>query len=297
MFNWVGNKIKYLPVIRRYAEHCSCVVDGMMGGGNVLLELAKTKQVIGNDIIPLMPHIFVWFSQYSTDASVFWRIIDEWKFDTKDSYYKFRDHSNIAYRNFDGPFDFDFLIKTILLLKMCSNSMVRFNSDGVFNQGFRGLTHGRPFIEGVPIDKWARELKYYQDVIGSAKRMFYHWDVMKFLDYIAPDTDFDKTLFIFDPPYLLETEAYNANTYTKEKEIALQKWIVASGCKFIYFNYLSRDGENCTGLPDFIKTNEFSVETINTQTSTGQGRQGTTEVDEVLVSNIETQGDLFEGLL
>ena len=44
----------------------------------------------------------------------------------------------------DTLHDKDFIYETVILLKMCSNSMVRFNATkGYFNQGFRGISKGK----------------------------------------------------------------------------------------------------------------------------------------------------------
>ena len=55
MFNWVGNKIRYLSRIQEIAAGFETIVDPMMGSGNVLVRLAPEHEIIGGDVIFIGP--------------------------------------------------------------------------------------------------------------------------------------------------------------------------------------------------------------------------------------------------
>ena len=142
--NWVGNKYKYIDIInelvkgKEYEE----IIDLFMGSGNVILNIdTKSNCYIGNDKNKLVPNLFTTIRKLDEDYNLeeFNKILDKWNyFREKDNYYAFREYWNKKY--FADEFDKDFIYETVMLLKMCSNSMVRFNQQGVFNQGFRGLS-------------------------------------------------------------------------------------------------------------------------------------------------------------
>lgn len=144
-FNWVGNKFKFLKDINDTIQNKKYdrVIDLFMGSGNLVLNInsVEAKIYIGNDKIKLLPYIYRELSdnKYKYSLEDIENIINKFdRFSTKESYYTFRDYWNEKYLN--DKFDRDFIMETILLLKMCSNSMVRFNpKHGYFNQGFRGL--------------------------------------------------------------------------------------------------------------------------------------------------------------
>ena len=141
-FNWVGNKYKYIGTINDLVrdKKYNDVVDCFMGSGNILLNLECTaNRFIGNDKNRLLPYIYERirvidnFNIHQIEI-----ILNQWnRFSSKEDYYNFREYWNKKYKN--NRFDDAFIYETALLLKMCSNSMVRFNSKGEFNQGFRGL--------------------------------------------------------------------------------------------------------------------------------------------------------------
>lgn len=139
MFNWVGNKLKYISIIKPLIKDFKTIIDPMMGSGNVLIQLTRTHNIIGCDIIKLLPIIYERFDGFDINLKCFKAVIDSNNgFKEKSDYYNFRDYWNSKY--IDNCFDESFLVETFLLLKMCSNSMVRFNKKGLFNQGFRGDT-------------------------------------------------------------------------------------------------------------------------------------------------------------
>jgi len=277
MFNWVGNKIKYIDKIKTLTKNFTTAVDGMMGSGNVLIELAKTHTIIGNDVIPLMPNIYNNFASFSISENHFNNIINDWKFDEKEHYYNFREYWNNKYLNKD--YDSTFLLETFLLLKMCSNSMVRFNLKGKFNQGFRGCNG--PFFQNVDINKWTKNLIKIKNILKNAKTQYYNLDIIEFLKLININ---EKTVFIFDPPYVLSNKMYSLN-FSEEHEKKIINFIKSNELKFIYFNFEEREKIINKQIRDFAK--DYNKITLSNKSASGQNRIKTSEVKEVLITNIE----------
>jgi site-specific DNA-adenine methylase len=276
MFNWLGNKLKYLDVIKPFADKFTTIVDPMMGSGNLLVALGK--QSIGNDIIPLMPRLYNEWGFFRKDKESFIFILNQYnKFQAKEDYYKFRAAWNKKYLSKEIS-DY-FLIETFMLLKMCSNSMVRFNSKGEFNQGFRGTTG--EFFKDSQIDKFVTELGEMK-----VKGTFCNKDV---LDFLSTTTfDFSNSLFIFDPPYLLEESYVYSDAFDKDREGKIFDFIVKNNINFVYFNFINRDGKIHDQLDAFIKDNHYVTILLKSKTATGQGRTNTKEIKEIMISTFKT---------
>ena len=285
IFNWVGNKWKYRQYIERYAVNFDIIVDPMMGSGNILTYLGKTKNIIGNDIIPLMPNIYNNKNVFDVSIQVFKDIIDKWSFTDKKHYYEFREYWNKKYIN--NNYDKKFLVETFLLLKMCSNSMVRFNNKGRFNQGFRGIGGDtkKSFFSYKQLENFSTCLEEWVN-ISYKTAYFFNMDVLDFLNKFI-NKDMSKTIFIFDPPYLLESGVYNINSYTNKKEKSIFNFIIDNNINFIFFNFLSKN--KCTHLKfkDFIENNKLDIITLKEKTATGQNRHGTSNIREVLITNLK----------
>lgn len=264
------------------------VYDVFMGSGNILLNLdCFAEDFIGNDNIPLIPHLYKSISNVEDDFTLeeLQFIIDYWnKFSDKKYYYCFRDYWNEKYLNF--RYDRNFIYETIVLLKMCSNSMVRFNaSKGYFNQGFRGLAKGKTefFSENMKssIIIQLNELK------SNLQSKRFDFIVGDFKDALSKASGGD--LVILDPPYILRTDMYDTN-FSREDDIKLLEFLQTTGSDYIYFNYLESGDYINEDLIKFINThNPYFVEELSNKTLAGQGRQGTKKVVEVMISNIRRE--------
>lgn len=257
-----------------------------MGSGNVILNInAKSNCYIGNDKNKLVPHIFATIRKLDEIYTIeeFDIILNRWNyFREKDNYYAFRDYWNEKY--FADKFDKDFIYETVMLLKMCSNSMVRFNQQGVFNQGFRGLNSKQEvdgfFAESMKI-LCINGLNDIKNKLNNHPYLFYHGD---FRDIKLP-TSRNDILLIADPPYILRQDMYNQDFSAKHDDDLLGL-LKNTKNDFIYFNYLSRGDEINIRLKEFIDSGSYKVIHINNKTSSGQGRTNTKEVEEVIVTNI-----------
>lgn len=284
-FNWVGNKFKYIDVINNLVrnKNYNSVIDMFMGSGNILLNInTNANKMIGNDKIKLLPCIYTEIEKNKhmytlEDVDIILNRFN--RFSKKEDYYIFRDYWNEKYLN--DKMDEDFIIETVLLLKMCSNSMVRFNQkEGYFNQGFRGLGKKDEFFTESMKRLCVDSVNSLTEILNKKEFDFTSEDFLNF-----KDSD-DNNLIILDPPYILRSDMYTVD-WNKEHEDKLNKLIMNTKNDFIYFNYLERDGIVNQELVDIIKKRGLTVIEINNKTSAGQGRsKNTIEVKEVLITNI-----------
>lgn len=284
-FNWVGNKFKYIDEINNLVRNkkYNSVIDMFMGSGNILLNInTNANKMIGNDKIKLLPCVYTEITKNKhvytlEDVDIILNRFN--RFSKKEDYYIFRDYWNEKYLN--DKMDKDFIIETVLLLKMCSNSMVRFNQkEGYFNQGFRGLGKKDEFFTESMKCLCVDSVNSLTEILNKKEFDFTSEDFLKF-----KDSD-DNNLIILDPPYILRSDMYTVD-WNKEHEDKLNKLIMNTKNDFIYFNYLERDGIVNQELVDIIKKRELTVIEINNKTNAGQGRsKNTIDVKEVLITNI-----------
>lgn len=289
MFNWVGNKIKYIDIIKKYTEKFDTIIDPMMGSGNYLIELSKNKNIIGSDILKLMPMIYSNFNKFDIDIETFKSVSDRWNnFSVLESYYDFRKYWNKKYIN--NQFDNIFLIETFLLLKLCSNSMIRFNKSGEFNQGFRGIkldSLGNPtsFFSHPQFQKFQSQLyNIKQTLSGNTTKQFLNMDMR---DFIKLEMPYNNFIFIFDPPYILDENAmYSTNQYTEQHDANIFNFIETNNIPFLYFNFKNRNGIQYKFLDEIIKNNKYICIELNDKSYSGQNRTQTSEITEIIVTNI-----------
>lgn len=257
-----------------------------MGSGNLLLNIdVQSNKYIGNDKIKLLPSIYreLNLNNYTYTLQDIEDILNKFsRFSTKESYYTFRDYWNEKYLS--NKFDRDFIIETILLLKMCSNSMVRFNpKEGYFNQGFRGLGKKKEFFTEKMKNMCIEEINNLSKLLTGHEWEFNNKD---FLEYQDIEYINIKDLLIIDPPYLLRHDMYDTD-WTIEHDNKLFELLKNTKNDFIYFNYLERDGVINKPMLDFINENNLKYIEINNKTLAGQGRsENIKSVKEVIVTNV-----------
>lgn len=282
-FNYVGNKFKYRKHVQDLVggKHYSKIIDPFMGSGNLLFNTgAKAEQYIGIDSQRLLPKIFSQLKREKTFlSSEMWGIIDTWgNFTEKENYYRFRDLWNTDFK--EDNYNRDFILRTILLFKLCSNSMVRYNSKGEFNQGFRGANPDGFFKENT-IKQYVKELNELRKFLRKNNFNFYVDDSIKQLSKFPTR----ESLILLDPPYILKSKGmYGVGTYDEDSENQLLDYILNTENDFILFNYIERDGETHSKLAEVSR--HYRVIELSTSTQTGQNRTGTKQVIEVLITNI-----------
>jgi site-specific DNA-adenine methylase len=285
--NWVGNKYKYLSQINKLISDktYSKVVEAFLGTGNILLNIDVNADVyIGNDKNKLTPQFYnvVRNNNYNYTLDKFNEILDNFnKFTSKDDYYKFRDHWNQKYLS--NNFDYEFIYETVMLLKMCSNSMVRFNpTDGYFNQGFRGVTNKNGFFTETKKCNCVNGLNLLSQKLKERNYIFYNQNFVNLTELGE-----DDNLIILDPPYIAVTGIYDTD-YNESIDDILLNYIANTNNDFIMFNYIERDNIKHDKLIDFINKHNFDTIEINNKTLSGQGRTNTKDVKEAIIYKLRS---------
>lgn len=283
-FNWVGNKYNYIDTINDVVKNkkYNKVIDMFMGSGNILLNLdCEANKFIGNDKQRLLPLLYQSIKESSGmfDVLELRNIIAKWNnFSNKQDYYDFREYWNIKYSR--NQFDREFIYETALLLKMCSNSMVRFNKQGEFNQGFRGLGNKKEFFGESMIKLIVDGLNELDNNLCDREYKFINYDVLG-IKYNRDD------LLILDPPYILRQDMYSQDFSTQHDDYLLDI-LKKKEVDFIYFNYIERDGEKHSKLCDILENNpDFKIIELSNKTKSGQGANGSKNIKEVLITNIK----------
>lgn len=287
-FNWVGNKYKYVGKINKVLEdrNYKTVHDVFLGSGNILVNLdIQANFFVGNDIVPLLPNVYntmVKEKEEDFTTGEFEEIISGWNnFSDKKDYYGFRDYWNTKYLS--KQYDRFFICETILLLKMCSNSMVRFNrKKGYFNQGFRGIAKNKTrFFSEVAINNIVNSLNKFSYKLSTKNILFKSEDFKKALSLVDKDD-----LVILDPPYILSEGMYGAD-FMKKDDNHILSFLETTEADFILFNYLSSGDKINETLKRFVENNEVKVDILSNQDGTGQGRKGSKKIQEVMVYKID----------
>ena len=261
------------------------LIDVFMGSGNLILNVdCKANKFIGNDKTRLIPKLYTEIPKYEYTLPELEVIINKFnRFSVKEDYYTFRDYWNKKY--FANIFDKDFVYETSLLMKMCSNSMIRFNHEGVFNQGFRGLGNSTEFFAD------SMKKLCVDGLNNLAERMQtkpFEFIINDFMDLPRSELCTENNLLILDPPYILRQDMYSQD-FSNNHDTYLLDILNETKGDFIYFNYLERDGESNSNLSTLVDKNKYYIIHINSRTSSGQGRsKGSREVEEVIITNIVT---------
>lgn len=283
-FNWVGNKYNYMDKINSVIEDKKYrnVIDMFMGSGNIFLNAScGHDNIIANDKIKLLPMLYEEIRLVDEDFSLdeVNAILLKWcMFSKKEDYYEFRKHWNKKYK--EDNFDREFIIETSLLLKMCSNSMVRFNKSGEFNQGFRGLGDKKEFFGESMKTLIVNGLNSLRHELNKMNVSFNVGDVrdMKFSN---------DDLLIIDPPYILRQDMY-CQDFTIQHDDYLLNIIKENKVDFIYFNYIHRDDITHSKLHEALSNNkELRVIELSNKTKSGQGSTGSKQIREVMITNIK----------
>ncbi len=284
-FNWVGKKSKHIDLLSEHLDRDKPYVrfiDLFMGSGSLLFNVPITYHTgAGNDTIPLLSHIYQFLSWgiYLPEELVMaiYNTLEDWNwFGDKKLYYSFREKWNVEYIsiiNGYGEYKISpqFVAKTILLLKMCSNSMVRFNRKGEFNQGYRGCTK-ESFFNERSASNIGTDLLILSEELRKGN---YNFTTRSFESF---ESSFhDQSVFMaIDPPYTLDIGSNGTGYgghYNHEKDDLLYKLLNSASCDYVFFNYLSVGDVVNEKLMHIIENNNLQVIDISKQTSTGQKRK------------------------
>lgn len=278
--NWVGNKYKYINEVNKLVcnKRYKNIYESFLGSGNVLFNInCYADNYIGNEIIYLIPDLYnlVKNNNYAYVLKDFEDIEKNYNnFSANNDYYDLRNDWNKDYltKNYSK----EFVLKTVMLLKMCSNSMVRFNSKNKFNSGFRGITNGSFFKDVTK-----------KNIIDSLNEFHSHLNKR---NYVFTNDNFfnlqfeENSLLIIDPPYLLSGGIY-ANSINENNDKKIIENMINSNNDFLYFCYESNNGVVNNNLPLLQNYNRIY---LSNKDSSGQNRANNSKpVQEVLIYNIK----------
>ena len=282
--NWVGNKYNYLQfvnllVLNKKYDH---VYDVFMGSGNLVLNMyCKANTFVGNDILPMITRLYTYMIENGNvySLSQINSIVSKWdNFKTDEEYQKFRDMWNEKYKK--GIVDLDYVYETIMLLKMCLNSTLKFNSNGEFNQAYRGPNNVNGFFNESLLKDIVKKLNYMVKIFKKKNFKFYNYDFREILKKTKEDD-----LILLDPPYSSSKVDY-CSGFSAEDDECIFDFLKNTKSKFMYFNYLNNNGEKNARLDKVIKDNNFKSYSINNKSLLAIKNSKAKQVDEVLVTNI-----------
>jgi len=302
LFNWAWSKYLYLDKINNILKdkNYNQVIDWFLGSWNLLLNInVKAKEFIWYDIIKLLPNIYSYIDDYNYSLSDINDIINEYdNFKDKTQYYNFRNNWNFLYKHDD--YSKKFIIMTILLLKMCSNSMVRFNKKEEFNQWFRWTKDINIWF--FKSSKTSENILIEINKIISKKSETQY--VFKNKDLMVDLKKYNNknTLLLLDPPYVIshwKESLYGTwdKDWNDKKEKELLDFLLNDfKGDFIYFNYLEIIYPDKTIehkiLKEFLVKHEgkykksLNLHPLREQVSTWQKRKGTKDAKEFIITNI-----------
>jgi len=179
VIKWTGSKRSQAQeIVEQFPRQLGTYYEPFVGGGSILYQAAPRPAVCSDILNPL---IEFWHILQATPHRLINYYAREWERLQREGhevYYEIRDRYNES----PNPYDLLFLSRT------CVNGLIRFNSNGEFNNSFH---HTRPGIHPKrfkPIAlRWSERLSHVQFRCG---------------DYRETSADAtDKDFVYLDPPY------------------------------------------------------------------------------------------------
>ena len=132
VIKWSGSKRSQAQEIIKHFEQFDCYYEPFLGGGSVMYAVNSSSAICGDICEPL---IGFWKMVQSSPREVISYYSEEWNRLQKDGYevyYDIRSRFNAD----KSPLDLLFLSRT------CVNGLIRFNSEGEFNNSFHHTRKG-----------------------------------------------------------------------------------------------------------------------------------------------------------
>ncbi len=203
------------------------------------------------------------------------KIIKDNKLDSvpyKEGYLKLRDKYNKS-SNKD--------VRVLLTLVLFGfNQQIRFNSKGEFNTP-PGKTQWTNYQK--------EKISTFIDSFIGKHVEIHSWDFEEFVDHVSSQTEASKTIYYFDPPYLITDATYNGG-WNKDSEVRLLRLLDKlnkSKTKWILSNVLESKGLVNEELLQFIQRNKYEVIDINVnyKNSNYQRKEYKNKDREIIIKN------------
>lgn len=268
VIKWSGSK---RPVAKQLAEYFvfgETYYEPFVGGG-AMMPYAQCEKGVASDIIPEL--IDLWNEIKASPIDVADEYEARWKrlqSEGPDVYYQVRDSFNST-RN---CFDFLFLTRT------CVNGLIRYNSDGEFNNSFH---LSRP---GIHPDR-------LREIIRTWSRCLKKFDFYK-SDYRETLANVKRNDFVFlDPPYGGTKGRYTRTPFSLEDFYNELERLNSVGAKWLLtFDGSAGDRKYNYCLPEEIYRHKFLIHTGNS-TFTKVMNSQTDSIRESVYLNFEPTHD------
>ena len=266
IIKWSGSKrlvaeqlSNKFPTFERYFEP-------FVGGGS-MLPYSNGRPAYASDIIPEL--ISLWNEIKNHPETVADEYEKRWKElqkDGQDVYYKVRDDFNRD----RSPYDFLFLSRT------CVNGLIRFNSNGDFNNSFH---LSRP---GINPDTLREQLTIWSDAIKNVE--------FKCQDYRVTLSDVRPGDFVFlDPPYGGTKGRYTADKFNVDELYEVLEELNRRNVKWMLtFDGKSGERDYNYALPEELYKECFGINTGNTVFTKTQNKK-LEKIEERVYINYKTQ--------
>ena len=239
VIKWFGSKRPVATELSKYILNAPRYFEPFVGGG-AMLPFSKSPRGYASDIIPELIELWNMIKSnpklVAEEYSLRWNLLQR---DGQEVYYKIRDNFNKT-RN---CFDFLFITRT------CVNGMIRYNSEGDFNNSFH---LSRP---GINPETLARILFQWSNVI----RKFEFLNI----DYRECLSEVYKGDFVFlDPPYGGTKDRYSHREFSLSDFYAeLERLNSVGACWMLTFDGSSGDRVYNFAPPPELYKYRFSVST------------------------------------
>lgn len=235
--NYIGNKTRVIPEIRKYLpDNIDSFIDAFGGGFNVGINI-NSESVIYNEYNHFVKELIESFWRYDTFSYIVYmkKIIQRFGLESgdKDAYLKARDYYNSLPENKRDPR----LLLVIILYSF--QQQIRFNGNHEFNNpvGMRWFN-----------DKILEKLISFSRRIKELNVSFYCSDYMDMFRHVN-----DGHTFIYlDPPYMLTKSSYN------DGKRGFKGWGVSQ--ELALFEFLNRlDDEGSKFMLSYVMEHKGSV--------------------------------------
>lgn len=245
------NLLRHFP-----KKNIECFVEVFAGSGIVSLNYQNPKIIFLNDKDIWLTKILKYLINNEPNLVIkkIEQIINKFNLPFNQPKEKYIEQFNLLKESFNKNKKVD---KLLVLILFGFNQQIRFNSKGDFNIP-AGKFHWNSYQRN--------KLLNYCLAIKDKKIFIKNEDFYFFVNNIKKTCKKEKTLFYFDPPYLITNATYNVGwDIEKEKQlINLLKEMTIQGYKWILSNVYTSNNKKNTFLDDLIfNTKNVTYEFIN----------------------------------
>ncbi len=240
IIKWSGSKRSQAQDIIKKFEEFDCYYEPFLGGGSVMYAVNPSHAICGDICEPL---IGFWKIVQNNPQKVIEYYTNEWNRLQKDGYnvfYDIRSRFNI----YKSPLDLLFLSRT------CVNGLIRFNTEGNFNNSFH---HTRKGIDPKRLEKivieWHKRIANVQFICGDYRE--------------TTQTATKNDIIYLDPPYE-NTKGRYYGTINYEHFYKYLEELNRKEIKYVLsFDGIRGEKEYETGIPKELYVKKYMLQSGN----------------------------------